>query len=69
LAPRAVFQRLGPAIEIAGIPAGKGAARDAQLVQRLAGGQMGLLDEADDLELFCGGIPHSSSPPSAIKLF
>jgi hypothetical protein len=28
-----------------------------------------LLDDPDDLELFCSGIPHSSSPPSAIMLF
>ena len=30
---------------------------------------MRLLDQADDLELLGGGVPHSSSPPSAIMLF
>jgi hypothetical protein len=30
---------------------------------------MRLLDKPDDLELFGRGIPHSSSPPSAIMLF
>src|SRR3979409_2454755 len=30
---------------------------------------MGLLDEADDLQLFCGRISHSPSSPSAVTLF
>ena len=42
---------------------------DAQLLQRPARRQMGLLDQADDLQLLGGGISHSSSPPSAIMLF
>src|SRR3546814_2893105 len=44
-------------------------AGDAELVQRAFGGQVRLLDDPDDLELFGCGIPHSSSPPSAIMLF
>ena len=35
----------------------------------LEGGQVRLLDGPDDLELFGCGVPHSSSPPSAIMLF
>src|SRR3546814_5321235 len=44
-------------------------AGDAELVQRAFGGQVRLLDDPDDLELYGCGIPHSSSPPSAIMLF
>src|SRR3954447_11227620 len=31
--------------------------------------QMGLLDEPDDLQLFCGRISHSPSSPSPVTLF
>ena len=44
-------------------------ARDAQLVQGPPDLQMGLLHQPDDLQLLGCGIPHSSSPPSAIMLF
>jgi hypothetical protein len=64
-----VFQRLRPALEEAIIPAIEGPPGDAQLIQGLPGRQMRLLDKPDDLELFGRGIPHSSSPPSAIMLF
>ena len=30
---------------------------------------MGLLDEPDDLQLFCGRISHSPSSPSAVTFF
>jgi hypothetical protein len=69
LAPKGGLLRFRPAIKIAGIPTGKSAPGYAQFLQRLAGGQMGLLDEADNLELLWGGVPHSCSPPSAVKLF
>jgi len=35
---------------------------DAELVQRVLGRQVRLLDDPDDLELLGCGIPHSSSP-------
>src|SRR3546814_1626941 len=64
-----ILQRLRPAFEVAVIPSIEGPAGDAELVQRPLGGQMRLLDDPDDLELLRCGIPHSSSPPSAIMLF
>ena len=63
------IQRFGAALEVAVIPAAEGPARDAQLLQRLARWQVGLLDDPDDLELLGSRIPHSRSPPSAIMLF
>src|SRR3546814_15934801 len=58
-----------PAPKITVIPTVERPAGDAELVQRAFGGQVRLLDDPDDLELFGCGIPHSSSPPSAIMLF
>ena len=49
---RPILQRFGATLEIAIIPATEGPARDAQLLQRLARRQVGLLDDPDDLELF-----------------
>src|SRR4029079_7196342 len=51
------------------VPAVKSRGRNAQLLQRPAHRQMGLLDQANDLQLLGGGVSHSSSPPSAIMLF
>src|SRR6185312_5193825 len=51
------------------IPAIKRGARDAELVQRALGRQMGLLDQLDDLGLFGRRIPHASSSPSPFMLF
>jgi hypothetical protein len=64
-----IFQRLRPAFKVAVIPAVECPAGDAELVQRALGRQVRLLDDPDDLELLGCGIPHSSSPPSAIMLF
>jgi hypothetical protein len=72
LVPKAdlpIFQRFGPAIKVAIIPAAEGPARDAQLLQRPSRRQVRLLDDPDDLELLGRGIPHASSLPSAIMLF
>jgi len=65
----AIFQRLRPALEVVVVPAVECPTRDAELVQRALGRQVRLLDGPDDLELLGCGIPHSSSPPSAIMLF
>src|SRR3546814_9934837 len=66
---RPILQGLRAAFEEPVIPAVEGPTGDAELVQRAFGGQVRLLDDPDDLELLRGGIPHSSSPPSAIMLF
>src|SRR5918997_1227455 len=42
---------------------------DADLGQGLTDGQMGLLDQADDLDLLGSRIPHAPSSPSPIMLF
>ena len=51
------------------VPAIKGGLRNAQLVQSGPDAQVGLLDQADDLQLLGCGIPHSSSPPCPIMFF
>src|SRR6202011_61479 len=66
---RSVFQGLRPAALVEVAPSVKGGARDAELLQRPARRQMGLLNQPDDLQLFGSWIPHSSLSPSAIMLF
>ena len=51
------------------VPAIKGGLRNAQLVQSGPDAQVGLLDQADDLQLLGCGIPHSSPPPCPIMFF
>src|SRR6056297_3365404 len=64
-----ILKRLGPFGQIPVIPAIKRGSGDAELIQRAPGRKMRSFDQADDLKLFRCGIPHSSSPPSAIMLF
>ena len=64
-----ILQRLRATFEIAVIPAVERPPGDTDLVQCALGGQVRLLDDPDDLELFGCGIPHSSPSPSAIMLF
>ncbi len=64
-----IGQRRRPASTGAIIPALKGLTRNAEAGEAAALEQMGVLDLADDLELFCGGVPHARSSPSAIMLF
>ena len=76
---RSVFQGFRPAGLVEVAPSVKGGARDAELLQRPARRQMGLLNQPDDLQLFGSRIPHSSPSlrhrlprllrPSAIMLF
>src|SRR5580704_1081307 len=66
---RSVFQGLRPAALVEVAPSVKSGARDAELFQRPARRQMGLLNQPDDLQLFGSRIPHSSLSPSAIMLF
>src|SRR5690606_13541147 len=65
----AVFERIDAAGKEAIIPAIKGRARNAELLQRAPRRQVRVLDQADDLQLLGCGVSHSSSPPSAIMLF
>ena len=51
------------------VPAIKGGLRNAQLVQSGPDAQVGLLDQADDLQLLGCGIPHSSPPPMPDHVF
>ena len=65
----AILKGFRTALEEAVIPAVERPARNTQLVQSVLGWQVRLLDDPDNLQLFCGGVPHSSSPPSAVMLF
>src|SRR5271170_1565228 len=66
---RFVFECLRPAGLEARIPSVECRGQDADCLQRPSRRQVGLLDQADDLELFGSRNSHSSSPPSPIMLF
>src|SRR5205807_1625998 len=67
--PRAaIVQNLWPSGPIKIAPP-KRRSRDSDLLQRPSRRQVGLLDEADNLQLFRGRISHSPSSPSALTLF
>src|SRR3954470_8611418 len=65
----AIVQRLWPSSLIKIAPSIKRGSWDSDLLQRPPNRQMGLLDELDDLQLLCGRISHSPSPPSPVTLF
>src|SRR4051812_8719199 len=64
-----VLQRLWAAFLVQVVPAVEGGARDPKPLQGAADRQVRPLDQADDLKLLGGWVPHSWSAPSAIKLF
>src|SRR3974390_113087 len=64
-----VSQRLNATLAVAIVPAIKRGSRDAELVQRALGRQVGLLDQLDNLGLLGRRIPHASSSPSPFMLF
>src|SRR5919107_1008919 len=66
---RAVLKDFGAAGLVQVAPPVERGARDPEPPQRSPGGQMGLLDQADDLQLLGGRIPHAPSSPSASMLF
>ena len=64
-----VVQSFRPTGLVQIVPAVEGGARNADLFQRTAHRQGGLLDEPDDLKLLGGGVSHAASSPSAVTLF